>query len=171
MRTRQLATCVLALAVLMIGVGCGSTAETDPTPVKTFKITPASGTRPAATATAATTAVTPTAAAATPGTTGTAATGSQEVALAAKASELKFDKNSVTVSAGSVKFTFDNQDSGIPHNLSVFKGSDASGTALGKTDIAAGPIKQTLTVELTAGSYYFQCDVHPATMNGKITVN
>ena len=38
------------------------------------------------------------------------------------------------------------------------------------TDVAAGPIKQTLDLDLKAGDYYFQCVVHPTTMFGTLAV-
>jgi plastocyanin len=81
-----------------------------------------------------------------------------------------FDKTEITVSAGTVTFTFDNQDEGIVHNLAIYKGTDAKGENVGATDLEAGLIQQELTVELEPGTYYYQCDAHPATMYGTLTV-
>ena len=81
------------------------------------------------------------------------------------------DKQTLTASAGSVTISFENKDNGTPHNVHVFKGTDASGTDVGSTDVAAGPITQTLTLTLTAGTYFYHCDVHPTTMTGTLTVS
>jgi plastocyanin len=63
-----------------------------------------------------------------------------------------------------------NQDSGVPHNISIYKTSTA-GTALFKGPIFVGPATQRMTVHaLPPGTYYFQCDVHPDTMNGTLVV-
>ena len=62
---------------------------------------------------------------------------------------------------------FDNQDQGILHNIDI---KDASGTSVFKGDLVTGPAKTTYQVPLlAAGSYMFQCDVHP-TMTGTVVV-
>lgn len=91
------------------------------------------------------------------------------LALAGK--DIKFDKSTLEAKAGIVVIDFDNQDNGVSHNVQVFKGTDASGESVGATDVAAGPTKQTLTLDLAAGTYYYQCDVHPAQMSGTLTVS
>jgi mono/diheme cytochrome c family protein/plastocyanin len=66
--------------------------------------------------------------------------------------------------------TYDNQDAGIAHNIHFFKGTDATGADVAQTEIAAGPVKQTLKLgPLDAGDYYYQCDVHPGQMEGTLT--
>jgi plastocyanin len=67
------------------------------------------------------------------------------------------------------KFTinFDNQAAGIQHDLNVL--DKQGGKSLGATAIATGPTKQTLSLDLKAGTYYFQCDVHTF-MNGTLAV-
>jgi plastocyanin len=78
---------------------------------------------------------------------------------------IAFDKTTLTAPAGSVSFRFDNQDQGVPHNLHV------SGNGVDeKTDIQGGPTTQALTLEVTAGSYTYVCDVHPQQMKGQLTV-
>ena len=37
--------------------------------------------------------------------------------------------------------------------------------------IQAGPVKQELKIDVPAGSYFFQCDVHPTTMKGALNVS
>jgi plastocyanin len=119
---------------------------------------------PAPTATAA--------AGATPatGATATAPAGSTELKLTAK--NLLLDSATLTGVAGKeLTITFDNQDAGTPHNIHFFKGADANAPSIGNTDITVGPVVQPLKVgPLDAGSYYYQCDVHPTTMNGVLTV-
>jgi plastocyanin len=69
-----------------------------------------------------------------------------------------------------ITVTVDNEDAGVPHNFGVY--SDAARTKeIDKpTKDVTGPGKQDYPVKpLKAGTYYFQCDIHP-NMNGKITV-
>lgn len=153
--TRIGAVALLGLAVVATA-GCNSEVDADPTPVATFKITPASGTRPPASPTPV-----PQTTAAAPG---------AEVSISTGGSTLKFDQTTLQATAGAIRITFDNKDSGIPHNIHVFDGKDSSAPSLGATSPAAGPIKQELTLNLSPGEYYFQCDVHPTTMKGTITV-
>lgn len=151
------------IALASLAAGCSSGTEADPTPVKTFKITPASGTRtPAATSRAATAT---TAAGATP-TSGAGA----ETKLELVESNIAFDNTELTASPGAVTIHVNNKDGGIPHNLHVFKGTSASGESVGTTTIEAGPGEQELKLTLEAGTYFYQCDVHPPTMSGKLTV-
>lgn len=157
MNTKQLFAGAILAGTVMFGIGCNAAVDSDPTPVTHFKITPASGSQPTATA-----------AAATPASQATSPS-SSAVTVSAKNSTLKFDKEKLLVSAGPVTLSFDNADAGIPHNISVFDGPTASGTKLGTTDLEAGPITQTLALNLKPGTYFFQCDVHPTTMKGTIT--
>jgi mono/diheme cytochrome c family protein/plastocyanin len=66
--------------------------------------------------------------------------------------------------------TVQNNDAGIPHNFSIYKGKDATGDKVAGTEIATGVVTQTLNFgPLDAGSYYYQCDVHTQ-MQGTLTV-
>lgn len=96
--------------------------------------------------------------------------GTTELKLIAK--NLLFDVATLTGVAGKeLTVTFDNQDVAVPHNIHFFQGADATGTSVGATELAAGPVVQTLKIgPLDAGSYYYQCDVHPTTMIGVLTV-
>jgi mono/diheme cytochrome c family protein len=62
---------------------------------------------------------------------------------------------------------FNNQDSGIPHNIEI---KDAGGTTVFKGAIVTGPIQTTYDVQaLPAGTYSFICTVHP-NMTGTLKV-
>ena len=62
---------------------------------------------------------------------------------------------------------FDNQDQGIPHNVTI---KNASGTDVFKPDLLTGPAKTDYNVPaLPAGTYTFYCIVHPG-MTGTLTV-
>jgi plastocyanin len=63
---------------------------------------------------------------------------------------------------------FDNQDPGIPHNVSIY--TEQGGEPLFQGEIITGPAKIDYAVPpLEPGSYFFQCDVHP-NMTGTVTV-
>jgi plastocyanin len=156
----------VAMAVVLAAAGsiaCGDTTEADPTPVQTWKITPAAGGAATATPAAAETAEATTTA---PDTT-PAAGGALQIAGVGST----FDVEDLTASAGAVTIEFDNRDAGVVHNLHVFKGTSAQGESVDATDIEVGPVQQTLELDLEAGDYYYQCDAHPTTMKGTLTVS
>jgi len=86
------------------------------------------------------------------------------------ADNLEFNTDKLTGTAGTVTIVFDNEDSGVAHNIHLRKGRSASGDSVEKTDIQSGPVIQVLPLTLEAGDYYFQCDVHP-NMKGTLTVS
>jgi plastocyanin len=85
------------------------------------------------------------------------------------ASGIEFDKTELELPAGQeTPLPFDNQDVGIPHNVSIY--AEQGGEALFQGEIITGPAKVDYSVPaLDPGSYYFQCDVHP-NMSGTVTV-
>ena len=88
------------------------------------------------------------------------------------ARDMAFDKNTITVPAGSeVYVNFDNQDEGTLHNFSLYSSPDAQ-TALFMGETIQGPAKTTYRFPAGSrpGSYYFRCDSHPITMNGVFVV-
>ncbi|MHB8376318.1 MAG: cupredoxin domain-containing protein [Dehalococcoidia bacterium] len=172
-----------AFALIILGVvaalfgACANSSPPDPTPVTTFAITPAppgytpppvstfaGGAAPAATAAPAGTPVAGTPAAATP------ASGSATTTLKLVGQNLLFDKAKLTAPAGTVTIAFNNKDGGVSHDVRVFKGTDATGASVGATALAPGPVQQTLTLQLSPGTYYYHCDAHPTTMSGTLTV-
>jgi plastocyanin len=94
----------------------------------------------------------------------------KKVQLTLTAPAVSFDPTCLVADAGN-PFTidFDNQDPANQHNLDVL--DKQGGTSLGSTDVATGPVKQTLDLNaLDQGDYYFQCDVHPTQMFGTLAV-
>ncbi|MEX0991252.1 MAG: cupredoxin domain-containing protein [Actinomycetota bacterium] len=69
--------------------------------------------------------------------------------------------------------TFNNDDPGIPHNIQVFEGAEASGKPIwapkDNAVINGGESSEYDIPALAAGSYAFNCYVHP-TMVGTLTV-
>jgi mono/diheme cytochrome c family protein/plastocyanin len=65
---------------------------------------------------------------------------------------------------------FDNQDATAPHNV-VILNADGSTVAMGDTTFFSGPkVKEYAVPALKAGSYPFECQVHPSTMKGTLEV-
>ena len=96
----------------------------------------------------------------------------QVVTLAAPAGAAAdgFDKGSLSVISGeAISLEFDNQDPNVPHNVVIFDGKDETAPELFKGELITGPAKATYAVPaLPPGSYFFHCEVHPATMQGVI---
>ena len=99
------------------------------------------------------------------------ANGPVEVKMTAK--DEKFDKSEIDAAPGAtVNVSLDNEDTGF-HNIGFYTAQDTKtpiGTAM---DLFKGPnVTKTITITAptTPGTYYFQCDVHPTTMNGKFVV-
>jgi plastocyanin len=156
--------CVVTVGtVLSAACGGGSDAKATPAATGTAIATPASNTA-AAVPTKPPGTPTQTAAATASGDAG------QGTTLTLVAKDTLFDKSELKAKPGDVTIVMDNQDPGIPHNLHVFKGTDSKGQDMGVTEIEAGPVKQTLKLNLTGGEYFLVCDVHPATATAKLKV-
>ncbi len=68
---------------------------------------------------------------------------------------------------------FNNKDTGIPHNVSVYqKTTDGQIKTVFIGDTINGPstIVYHFTAPAAPGSYFFQCDVHPQFMVGNFIV-
>lgn len=163
--TARIAAVIAAAALAAAAAGCGETGDTDPTPVQTFKITPAANSTPSSSRSPAPSAVPttdePPAPPATPGT-------STILEVAGISSE--FDVEELTAPPGTITVEFDNQDAGVLHNIHFFEGQDADGKSVAETELAVGPIEQTVTFNAKPGVYFYQCDAHPTTMEGTLKV-
>lgn len=95
--------------------------------------------------------------------------GGSAVSISAKG--VAFDTARLSAPAGTAfAIRFDNQDAGVPHNVSVYTDASAA-TVLLRGQIVTGPKVVTYRVKaLSAGSYFFRCDVHPAQMTGTLVV-
>ena len=80
-----------------------------------------------------------------------------------------FERTELTARAGTLNVTVVNEDAGDVHNVHFFRGDSADAASAGMTLVANGPSTETVTLTLTAGSYFFHCDVHPALMHGTLT--
>ena len=99
-----------------------------------------------------------------------ASTAGGAAVLVLTAQNIRFDKGALAAPAGAITIRFENLDEGLPHNLHLFAGVDAYGADIAQTKISVGPTTTTLSVSLAVGRYFYQCDVHPAMMNGLLTV-
>lgn len=86
-----------------------------------------------------------------------------------------YDLTSLSAKAGStITIEFDNQDSGVPHDVDVMSADPASDPAAIKLfdgDVITGPATISYEVGLLdKGTYFFLCSVHPTTMTGTLTV-
>lgn len=86
-----------------------------------------------------------------------------------KAQGIAYDTQEIALKADSdAEIRFDNNDKGVPHNI-VIIGSDPSKPVFrGDLVTGVGSVVYTLHVP-AAGTYAFQCDVHP-TMKGTVKV-
>ncbi|MFN2590844.1 MAG: cupredoxin domain-containing protein [Actinomycetota bacterium] len=84
---------------------------------------------------------------------------------------LAFQPTEVTApGGGQVTISLDNQDSGLLHNIHVFRGEDATAPSLFAGPIITGPAKQEYSFAAPPpGAYFFHCDVHP-NMTGTLNV-
>lgn len=107
----------------------------------------------------------------TPEASGSAEPGGLVVTAPVGSSVTGFDPTELVASPGlPFTITFDNQDTGVPHNF-VLKNEDGSNVDIGDTAFFNGPEERTYDVPaLTAGEFPFLCEVHPNTMTGVLTV-
>jgi plastocyanin len=98
---------------------------------------------------------------------GTATVVDGEVAISAN--DLAFDASTIEAPAGAeFTITFTNNES-QPHNVAIY--SEEGGDEIVVGEVITGPDATTQIVvpALDAGTYYFQCDVHPD-MNGTLVI-
>jgi plastocyanin len=102
------------------------------------------------------------------GATGTTGDGGGVTVVAAA---LAFDTTTIDLPAETPStITFDNQDAGVQHNISIYQ-DDTLAEILFGGEVITGPASVEYAIDpLAAGEYYFQCDVHP-TMSGSVAVS
>jgi cytochrome c oxidase subunit 2 len=101
----------------------------------------------------------------------TAACSPSGTSLQVSAHSLHFDKSCLAAPAGKpFTITFTNGDAGVPHNVAIY--TDSSGSkSLFKGQIVTGTKTIVYHVPaLSAGTYYYRCDVHPTQMHGTFVV-
>ena len=93
--------------------------------------------------------------------------GGQQLTLAADASQLKFDKSTLSAKAGKVTITMTNP-SGLQHDVAIKGGVNAKGNVVGQGG------KSVVTATLKPGKYTFYCSVdghEAAGMTGELDVS
>ncbi len=101
----------------------------------------------------------------------TSSNASENVTIAVTAQGMAFNTSTITVPAGAnVTIIFNNQDSGIPHNIAFYETSAAK-DQIYVGEIINGPrtVNYNFTAPSTPGTYFFRCDVHPS-MRGDFIV-
>ena len=81
---------------------------------------------------------------------------------------VKFDQSTLTAPAAGFTLHYDNQDAQIPHDFVIL---DNAGTKVYGTPTVTGPKAQDFPVPaIPAGTYKFECSIHPTQMFGTLTV-
>ncbi len=133
--------------VMAFGVGCGSSSD------------PTSG--PTTTASGGTTA-------SSGGGNASGCTEAKNGTVEVVTTNFDFSPDCITTTGDRLKVTYDNQETGVKHNIDFKDAKSSTGDA--KTELKAGPNTQTLTlVGLKPGTYTFVCDIH-SSMKGELTV-
>jgi plastocyanin len=86
---------------------------------------------------------------------------------------LEFDTGCVEVAAGeSFTIAFTNEDPD-QHNVAIYPSAEELTDPLFRGEIIGGPdtVEYPPVDPLDPGEYYFQCDVHPTTMNGTVVAD
>jgi plastocyanin len=96
--------------------------------------------------------------------------GGGESELRISAQNIAFDREEIDLPASSdVELLFENKEA-VPHNWSLYESKGGDPIFQGEVLNSTGEITYSFTTP-EAGSYYFQCDVHPDQMNGVANVS
>jgi plastocyanin len=88
------------------------------------------------------------------------------VELEVEAEDFAFDRDTYTVPADSaVELKFKSRDEGVPHTFTIYESQEAQQEIFGTGNVVGDSEKDFQFQAPAAGTYYFQCDVHPE-MNG-----
>jgi plastocyanin len=88
---------------------------------------------------------------------------------------IQFNTKCLAAPAGhDFSIALDNKDAGVPHNVAIYSADPVShpdATLLFRGDLVTGPGATLYQVSaLSAGNYFFHCDVHPGLMEGAFIV-
>jgi plastocyanin len=84
------------------------------------------------------------------------------------AKNVKFDQSTLTAPAAGFTIHYDNQDAGTPHDFVIL---DSGGTKVYGSPVVTGPKAEDFPVPpIPAGTYKFECSIHPQLMFGTLTV-
>ncbi|MCA1840249.1 MAG: cupredoxin domain-containing protein [Actinomycetota bacterium] len=102
------------------------------------------------------------------GSAATCSPGGAELTVSAK--DTSFDKKCLAAPADAAfTIALDNKD-GFPHNISIYKSKGGADVYKGQPFAEASKTTTYSVPATTAGTYYFQCDIHPDQMNGTFIV-
>lgn len=88
--------------------------------------------------------------------------------LTVRAKNVAFDTQAITVPADQpAQIRVENEDAGIFHNIAVYRDAQASDLVARGTLFDGPRTRDYRFAAFPAGTYYFQCDLHPA-MSGTL---
>lgn len=101
---------------------------------------------------------------------GDCATADADNNITMTADNLAFSASCIEVPADTAfTITFENAED-VPHNIAIFT-DDTKSESLFQGDIVTATTVTYNVPALPAGDYYFDCEVHPADMNGTVTAS
>ena len=84
------------------------------------------------------------------------------------AQNIKFDQSTLTAPAAGFTIHYDNKDAGTPHDFVIL---DNAGAKVFGSPVVTGPKASDFAVPaIPAGTYKFECSIHPTSMFGTLTV-
>lgn len=103
---------------------------------------------------------------------GSASCSPSGASLSISAQNIAYSTDSLCAPANqALTIAFDNKDSGIQHNIEIFK-DEAMTQSVFKGDLVSGPGTMSYSVDaLPAATYHFHCDIHPTQMEGTLVVS